>query len=144
MLESWFDVLDIRCTRGIETEQTVYYRNKGNVGQGLQECFVMHGDMVLVQCRLDLEIPEGRREAVNDFALKYNATHPVVSLHMGEGADPGDSIYFQGLMPVSVLQARTRNSAAKERLNRILDRVHRSALEISPKIREIARGQTQE
>jgi hypothetical protein len=141
LIESWFDAIGIRCTRGIETELTVYYRNKDNVGQDLQECFVMHGDMVLVQCRLDLEIPEGRREAVNDFALKYNASHPVVSLHMGYGADPGDSIYFQCLMPVSMLQARKLNSAAKERFSRILDRVHRYALEMTPKIQEIVRGQ---
>ena len=141
LIEAWFAALDIKYTPGIETELTVYYRNKGNVGADLQECFVMRRDMVLVQCRLDLKIPEGRREAVNDFALKYNATHPVVSLHMGYGADLGDSIYFQCLMPVSILQERKRNAAAKERFSRILDRVHRAALEMSPKIQEIVRGQ---
>ena len=141
LIEAWFDALGIRCTRGIETEQTVYYRNKGNVGEDLQECFAMRGDMVLVQCRLDMQIPEGRREAVNDFALKYNATYPVASLHMRYGADPGDSVYFQCLMPVSILQERKRNAAAKERFSRILDRVHRSALEMLPKIQEIVRGQ---
>ena len=44
-------------------------------------------------------------------------------------------------MPVSILQARKRDSAAKERFSRILDRVHRYVLKLTPKIQEIVRGQ---
>ena len=102
-------------------------------------CFVMCGDTVLAQCRLDLVIPESRRSAVNAFALAYNAAHPTVSIHLGYGADPGDSIYFQYLMPVSVLRARKRNSVAKKHFSQMLDMAHRCASETYTAIEEIIR-----
>ena len=89
----------------------------------------MCGDMVLVQCRSNLAIPEGRRKSVSDLALARNAMHPVVSIRMGYGADLGDSVYFQCLLPVSVLRAWKRDSAAKEDFFRMLDMVRRYALE---------------
>lgn len=140
VIESWFDALGIKFKQGIESELTVYYRDKGNVGQDLRECFVMCGDVILAQCRLNLVIPEDRRKAVSDFALAYNAAQPTVSIHMGYGADPGDSVYFQYLMPVSVLRARKRNSVARQHFRLMLDMARRSALELSPKIQKIVSG----
>ena len=89
----------------------------------------MCGDMVLVQYRSGREIPKGRRKAVSDLALARNAMHPVVSIRLGYGVDLGDSVYFQCLMPVSVLQAWKRDFAAKEDFCRMLDTARRYALE---------------
>ncbi|MBQ8124503.1 MAG: hypothetical protein IJ173_01320 [Kiritimatiellae bacterium] len=141
VIESWFNAFGVRYERGIETELTVYYRNKDDVGQGLQECFVMYGAMVLSQCRLKIEIPEDRREAVTAFVLAYNATHSVVNIHMGYVSDPGDTIYFQYVMPASVLRAQKRNPVAEEHFRRLMDTAYSHALEEFAKIQEIVRGQ---
>ncbi len=137
VIESWFDVLGVKYERGIETELTVYIRDQGNAGQELQDCFVMCGDVVLSQCRLNLTIPENRRKALMNFVLAYNATQPVVTLHMGYVADPADSIYFQYLMPVSVLRAEKDDPVAKEHFNSMLDTAHLVAVEMSAHIRRI-------
>ena len=58
----------------------------------------------------------------------------------GYGTDPGDSIYFQYVMPVFVLRASKRNSVAREYFSRMLGTAHRSAVEMSTKIQEIVQG----
>ena len=129
LIESWFDFFGVKYRRGIETELTVYYLEDGNARQNPRECFVMCGDMVLGQFRSKFEIPEGQRKAVSDLALARNAMHQVVSICMGYGAELGDSVYFQYLMPVSVLRAWKRGSSAKEDFRRMLDMLRRYALE---------------
>ncbi len=137
VIESWFKAWGIKYKRGIETELAVYYRDKGDVEQGLQECFVMCGKTVLAQCRLNLVVPKDRRQALMDYILSYNATRPGVTLHLAYAAEPGDTVFFQYLMPISILEARTRNSVAKVHFDRMLDIAHRFALEKTPQIHGI-------
>ena len=137
VIESWFNAFDVKYDRGIESELTVYCRDKGAVGQELQERFVMCGKTVSAQCRLKIDISEDRRRALMDYILSYNATLPTVTLHLAYAAEPGDTLFFQYLMPISVLEARKRNSVAKTHFDRMLDMAHRVALEHSTQIKKV-------
>ena len=97
----------------------------------------MCGKTVLAQCRLNLVVPKDRRQALMDYILSYNATRPGVTLHLAYAAEPGDTVFFQYLMPISILEARTRNSVAKVHFDRMLDIAHRFALEKTPQIHGI-------
>ena len=72
-----------------------------------------------------------------DYILSYNATLPTVTLHLAYAAEPGDTLFFQYLMPISVLEARKRNSVAKTHFDRMLDMAHRVALEHSTQIKKV-------
>ena len=137
VIESWFNAFGPKCARGIETELTVYYRDKDNAAQNLRDCFVMCGKTVLAQCRLDLNVPGNRRKALMDYILSYNAARPAVTLHLAYAAEPGDRVFFQYLMPISILEARKRDSVAKEHFERMLDMAHRVAQGESPQIWKI-------